>query len=211
LFAESEHGHSPHHGTGIRWLDMIVAVSVIFISVVSLVVSIEHGRTMGELVRENQKMVAGSTMPFLTYGGSQFDPVTSQRILKLILKNGGVGPARIDWFELRYKGVPYSSNKALLHACCSAALSKDGVLPKGVFYANVSGMMLPQRESIDFIDLTSDAGPDLINALDDAREDIRVHACYCSVLEECWQTDFTRGSRPVRVTECHPPSAKTLW
>jgi hypothetical protein len=208
LFAESEHGHSHHHGTGIRWLDMIVAVSVIFISVVSLVVSIEHGRTMGELVRENQKMVAGSTMPFLTYGGSHFDPVTNQRGLKLILKNGGVGPARIDWFELRYKGVPYSSEKALLHACCSAALPKDD---KGIFYANVSGMMLPQRESIDFIDLNSDAGLDLLNALDHARQDIRVQACYCSVLEECWQTDFTRGSRPVRVTECHPPSADTLW
>jgi hypothetical protein len=206
LFAESEHGHSHHHGTGIRWLDMIVAVSAIFISVVSLVVSIEHGRTMGEMVRENQKMVAGSTMPFLTYGGSHFDPVTNQRGLKLILKNGGVGPARIDWFELRYKGVPYSSEKALLHACCSAALPKDD---KGIFYANVSGMMLPQRESIDFIDLNSDAGLDLLNALDHARQDIRVQACYCSVLEECWQTDFTR--LPVRVTECHPPSANTLW
>jgi hypothetical protein len=189
---------------------MIVATSAIFISVVSLVVSIGHGRVMEQLVMENRKMVAGNTMPFLTWGGNQFDPVTNKRHLRLILKNGGVGPARIDWFELRYKGVPYSSETALLRACCTGALPKNGSWPNGAFYANVSGTMLPQRESIEVIDLTPEAGLGLITALDNARSEIEVHACYCSVLDECWQTDFA-SSHPIQVKECHTPSSNTLW
>lgn len=97
-------------------------------------------------------VASGSTMPFLTTFGNQIDPVTHQPRFRLIVKNGGVGPARIDWFEVRYKGVPYSSEDALLHACCLPALPKDKV-SSGVIYSNVSGTMLPQRESVDFIDL----------------------------------------------------------
>jgi hypothetical protein len=209
MLTESESGHSHHHGTGIHWVDLIVASSAIFISIVSLAVSIGHGRTMEQLVNENRKMVAGSTMPFLTTFGSQFDPVTGQPRLRLILKNGGVGPARIDWFEVRYKGVPYSSKDALLRACCLAALPKGNVIP-GAFYSNVSGTMISQRESIDFIELGPGTGLDLMTALNAARRDITLNACYCSVLDECWQTDFS-SSHPRRVEECHAPPDNTLW
>lgn len=209
MLTESESSHSHHHRTGIHWVDLIVALSAIFISVVSLAVSIEHGRTMGQLVKENQKMVAGSTMPFLTTYGNQIDPVTGQHRIQLIVKNGGVGPARIEWFEVRYKGVPYSSEDALLHACCLSALPKDNV-SSGAVYGNVSGTMLPQRESVDFIDLRPGVSQDLMNALNAARRDITFSACYCSVLDECWQTDFN-SSHPKRVEECHVPPDNTLW
>lgn len=213
MLIESEHGHSHHHGTGIRWLDLIVAISAIFISVLSLFISIEHGRTMAEMVKENQKMVAGSTLPFLIWGGDLFDPVANQPRLQLILKNAGVGPARIDWFQLRYKGVPYHSETALLRACCSAFLPKSRGATPGVFYGNVSGLMLPQRESIDVITLTHEAGLDLINALNDARKNISVRTCYCSVLEECWQIGFNENAsrQPARVESCVAPPSDTLW
>lgn len=207
MLTETESGHSHHHGTGIHWVDLIVALSAIFISVVSLAVSIGHGRVMEQLVKENQKMVAGSTMPFLIVGGSQFDSKDRRRLL-MILKNGGVGPARVEWFEVRYKGVPYRYH-ALLHACCLSALPKDSV-PSGAFYADVSGTMLPQRESIEFINLQPEVNKDLIDALDTARRDITFNACYCSVLDECWQTDFS-STHPKRVEECHAPPGNTLW
>ncbi|HEY1527323.1 MAG TPA: hypothetical protein VGH51_13895 [Candidatus Angelobacter sp.] len=210
MLTESESGHSHHHSTGIHWVDLIVASSAIFISIVSLAVSIGHGRVMEQLVKENQKMVAGSTMPFLTEFGSQFDSVTGQHRLRLILKNGGVGPARIEWFEVRYKGVPYSSEDALLHACCLSALPKGNLNSDALQSSGVSGTMLPQRESIDFIDLRPGTGLDLMNALDAARRDITYNACYCSVLDECWQTDFS-SSHPKRVEECHAPPDNTLW
>lgn len=213
LFAESEHSHSHHNGTGIRWLDMVVAVSAMFVSVVSLVVSIGHGRTMERMVKENARMVAGSTMPFLTWAGGMYDPVTNQRHLRLILKNGGVGPARVDWFELRYKGVPYGSVDDLLHHCCGAALQKDKS-GHGVFYANVSGSMIPQRESVDVVELAPEVDPALWHALQDARSDITVRACYCSVLDECWEATFGSSigsAKRVPVNKCTMPANNVLW
>jgi len=210
LLSESEHGHSHGHGTGIPWLDMIVGISAIFISVVSLVVSIGHGRTMERMVEQNERMVAANTMPFLTEVGSNLDPVTEKPAIKIALKNGGVGPAVIDWFQIRYKGVAYSNIDALLRACCEAALPKDGSSPKGVIYSNVSQSILPARESIDPIVLNTEAGKELYIALNKARDDMSYRACYCSVLDECWETDFGAG-RPRRVKECHAPDGAALW
>lgn len=203
---EHEHSHG-HHGTGLRWLDLTAAVSGIFIAVVSLWVSIEHGKTMEKMVEQNEKMVAANTMPFLTFAGSELDPATNKPLLRLYLKNGGVGPALIDWFEVRYRGVAYSSSAALLRACCAAALPKAGDL-KGVVYSNVSESILPARETIEFLTVNAEAGKDLYTALDQSRKDMTLTACYCSVLDECWQTDFN-SSRPKKVSECKAP--KLVW
>ncbi|HET9285552.1 MAG TPA: hypothetical protein VFR24_26680 [Candidatus Angelobacter sp.] len=208
MLAESESGHAHHHSTGIHWVDLIVALSAIFISIVSLVVSIEHGRMMQDLVKENKKMVAGSTMPFLTEQGNQFEATTGRPRLRLILQNGGVGPARIEWFEVRYRGQPYIFDD-LLPACCRSALPKGNIWP-GAFYSGVSGTILPPRESVDFIDLHPEAGKDLMNALNAARRDLTFNACYCSVLDECWQTDFS-SSHPKRVETCSAPPGNTPW
>jgi hypothetical protein len=209
MVAESEHGHGHSHGTGARWLDMLVGTSAIFISVVSLVVSIGHGKTMERMAEQNDRMLAGNTRPLLTSIGSQIDPVTNKPLLRLMLKNGGVGPAVIDWFEVRYKGVAYGSLDKLLLACCAGALPSDGHV-KGLIYSNVSQTILPARESVDFITLNGDAGRDLFVALDKARADIGLRACYCSVLDECWLTDFS-ASRPRPVKECHPDAGALPW
>lgn len=205
-----EHGHHHGHGTGVRWLDMIGAISAVFISVVSLVVSINHGKTMEKLVEQNEKMVAGSTMPFLTYSGSQLDPVTNQLSERLIIRNGGVGPAVIDWFELRYKGVAYGRLDKLLHACCEDALPKDVRGKSSIVYSNLSQTILPARESVEFISLRPEAGVALSLALDKARADLSARACYCSVLDECWLTDFDTA-RPKKVEKCDPPKGTELW
>ncbi len=211
MFAESEHGSHGHgHGTGVPWLDIVVGLSAMFISVVSLIVSIQHGRTMEKMVDQNEKMVAADTMPFLILQGSQLDPVTHRPVLHLTLKNAGVGPAVIDQFQLLYKGVPYSDNRALLRACCSAAIPKDGARD-GVIYSNISGTVMPARESEDVLTIDAALNGPLYDAFDQARRDMASHACYCSVLDECWQTDFDPARRPTRVDSCKPAPNAVLW
>ena len=207
--AGHEHGHG-HHGTGVRWLDLVVGVSAFFISILSLAVSIEHGRTMEKMVEQNEKLVAASTMPFLAVNGSQLDPASDKPLLRLELKNGGVGPAVVDWFEMRYKGAPVSTVDALLKACCASALPKSGHA-NGIIYSNVSQSILPTKESLFLIQLDPTyAGKDLYVALDAARKDLTMSACYCSVLDECWLTDFGQG-RPKKVKECKAPAGAQLW
>src|SRR5580658_4766318 len=119
LMPEVDHGHGHHHGTGVPWLDIIVGVSVIFISVLSLVVSIEHGRTMEKMVEQNQKLVVANTMPLLTFASGNMDMETHKPRARLFLTNGGVGPAIIDKFELTYKGVNYHNPDKLMLDCCA--------------------------------------------------------------------------------------------
>ena len=110
MIPASDHSHGAHpHGSGIPWLDIVVAVSAVFISVVSLVVSIEHGKTMEKMVDQNQRMVEASTLPLLMIAGSEFD-ASGKPFFREVISNGGVGPAIIDRFEIRYKGVLYTDN-----------------------------------------------------------------------------------------------------
>lgn len=61
MIEHESHSHARH--TGLPWLDLILAGSAIFISIVSLIVSIHHGRTMEKLVASNEKQVEASTLP----------------------------------------------------------------------------------------------------------------------------------------------------
>jgi hypothetical protein len=213
LIPASAHGHGHEHKTGIPWLDAIIAVSVVFISMLSLVVSIEHGKSMERMVEQNQKLVVASTLPLLETGVSELDLVTNKPRLRLFLQNDGVGPAVIDRFEIRYKGIAYHGPVEILRACCATALPKGSTntgVP-GVVYSNISGLILPPRETIEAIVIRPDkAGNALYDAFDKARNDIGIRACYCSVLDECWETDFGHR-RPQPVKQCTVSPGEKLW
>lgn len=204
-----EHEHAHHHGTGVKWLDIIVGLSAMFISVVSLVVSIQHGRTMEKMVEQNEKMVTANTLPYLVTYGGQVDPATKQHGLHLTVKNGGVGPAIVEWFEVKYKGKAYGDLGGLLHACCEAELPKDGSA-SGVMYSNVSGTVLPARETVDYLIFEPGALVPLQQSVDKARKDMEVSACFCSVLHECWETDFS-GTQAKVVEKCEAKKKEEVW
>ncbi len=204
-----DHSHGHHHGTGLPWLDIVMGVSAVFISVISLVVSMQHGKTMEKMVDQNQKLVAASTMPFLSITGGQLDPETHQPSLRLTLKNGGVGPAIIDTFEFRYKGQPFHDSHGLLMACCSAQLPANGDT-SGVIYSNITGTILPARDTVNFLLLAPSAPLELQQSVDNARDDMTFSACYCSVLDECWQTDF-QAARPKPVPACKKDLNAVTW
>ena len=215
LMPEAGHAHAPHgHGGGVPWLDIVVGVSVVFISFVSLAVSIGHGRTMEKMVEQNQKMVdqnqklvVANTLPLLDEDLENNMNLKSNAHMRLSIKNSGVGPAIIDRFEILYKGVSYNSprgSKGLLDAIFAGA-------PQPAFTSDssVSGAILPARESINVIGvpITSRQTLQLLVA---AEPDIKMKACYCSVLDECWETNFDH-KRPQPVKECRVDPNEKLW
>jgi len=152
-------------------------------------------------------------MPLLSIYGRQFDD-SDKPMLQETISNNGVGPAIIDRFEVRYKGVLYTDENALLRACCANALLKSKKSKHSqIFYSNVSGFILPARQDISLITIKPDKdGLDLYNALNRVRagDDLTYHACYCSVLNECWETDFEH-KRPKPVPECKVAHGEKLW
>jgi hypothetical protein len=168
---------------------------------------------MEKMVDQNQKLVVASTLPLLTIAGVEFD-ASGKPVFREVISNSGVGPAIIDRFEVRYTGVAYTDEDALLRACCATASLKA---KKGghtqILYSNVSGLVLPARGEIIPISIKPDkADLDLFNTFNHVRDidDITFRACYCSVLNECWETNFDH-KRPQPVKECKVSPNEKLW
>ena len=183
---EHETSHLPHH-TGRPWLDLTLALCAIFISIVSLVVAVRHGVAMDRLVNAN-------SWPFLTYSTDNQDTEGHRRIL-LKVENAGVGPARIETFEVWWQGQPVASADELLRRCCmpdsgtkidpTAARSMN--LTVGVIAPSV--MRAGGEQSFLGLEL-ADANAAVWHRLDVARMQIKMRACYCSVFDGCWESDL---------------------
>jgi hypothetical protein len=83
-------------------------------------------------------------------------------------------------------------------------------MPNGMIYASVSHSILPPREQVEPVKILPAAGMDLLKAFDEAAGDLTARACYCSVLRECWQTDFD-AERPQSVKERKLAAGSAAW
>jgi hypothetical protein len=181
-----------HHKTGHSLVDFILGGTAVFLSMVSVFIAVRHGETM-------ERLVAANSWPNLTYGtGNESDDGLRDEIT-MSLKNTGVGPARIDTFELFYKDKPVANLNDLAHACCMKA--------NGHAYLTTSSVVdevLPARDSIDFIGLPRDKNrPDSWDVWNAERFNVRVRVCYCSVFDECWIMD-SKQHRPRQTHICTP-------
>jgi hypothetical protein len=188
-----------------HWTDTLFAVAALFVSAISLWVGI---RTEDA----NEKLVAASTWPFLQIG---VDNATPEGVpyLKFNVINTGVGPAKIESFEVFWKGKPFRSGRDLLKACCG--LKPPGGLLRTnddgrtrLLTGTVQGIVLRSGDTEMFIGYPlKDDNVKEWNALNDARPQITYRVCFCSVLDACWRNALT-GDLSVR-GQLHPEQVKT--
>ena len=145
MIEHESHSHARH--TGLPWLDLILAGSAIFISVVSLVVSIHHGHTMEKLVAANEKQVEASTLPILRFSTGNISE--NEKAIHFDLKNGGTGPASIEWIRVKWNGQPANGPGDLLDRCCRKQTQRHTSIWQNV----ASGMTLPAGQGKAFSDL----------------------------------------------------------
>ena len=202
MFDHDQHGHT--HRSGLPWIDLVLAGSAVFISVVSVVISIGHGRTMEKLVAANEKQVRASTLPILRFGtGNMSD---GERAIHFDLRNGGTGPAIVQWLQIKWEGRPTDGPGDLLVRCCGMPRGQSLTAARNV----ASGMTVPAGQAETIFTLPEDSGnPAVYQKLNvDARFKIEVEACYCSVLDECWWTDFIQTTKNVGACEKVPDSQR---
>jgi hypothetical protein len=188
--------------TGHSRTDLIIAVSAILLSVVSLFVAIQNASTQRE-------MVAASTWPFVTgwirIGGNEHGD------LQLGVGNSGVGPAKLRSFEVFYKDRPVTSARDLLRRCCG--LPADAEAANAILVPRTASTIVNQivlRAGVDqpaFVFRPDPAVSDLAHRFSKAMNNVSFRACYCSVLDECWQTGGT-AMEPVRVKSCREPKQR---
>jgi hypothetical protein len=181
-----------HHKTGHSRLDMIFAALAIFLSCVSVFIAIHHGQTM-------ERLVAASTWPNISFGtGNETDGIDQ---ITLDLTNTGVGPARLETFEVFYKDKPVANLKELAIACCAGA---DQHVKGSFGTSSVRGNVLPARETIHFVSLRKDRNaPEIWAIANRERFNVSERICYCSVFDDCWVAT-SNSMKPTAVKECTP-------
>lgn len=198
---ESHHHHHPHK-TGVRWLDLGLGIAAAVVSLVSLWLGLHSAHSM-------EKLVAANSYPYVEAGRSprtaERDPATDayRGLVDYELINNGVGPARIEWVQLTFKGKPMADLTDLLDACCKLPrYDTDGMHRRG----GITGTLIPQGRSVHLFTWEEPHKPNpTFAALRRQMDDIRVTSCYCSVFDDCYRWGLDRR-KPEPVDQCTPPA-----
>jgi hypothetical protein len=201
---DAETAHSGPSFLRRHWTDTLFAAAALFVSAISLWVGI---RTEDA----NEKMVAASTWPFVQVQISNAD-TDAKLDLQFSVVNTGVGPAKVESFEVFWKGKPYQSGMQLLKACCGYTPIKS-TLPEAKNHTplatgSVQGIVLRAGENEMFIHYPLNADNLAVwSKLDKARDQMSYRICYCSVLNDCWRSDLR--SELYLPGQLHPERVKT--
>lgn len=194
-----------------RIIELIVAVSVVVISVASLFVAVFQGRVM-------QRTLEASVVPVMQYGSGNYDLETGEWAIKIEFKNTGLGPAELRWVDIRWNGESIANTSLFMSQCCLPEdLEEAERLPYlyqafesgqlNLVFDDVQGRFFAPQESVDFVTFprpdeeTQPVGYAIWQAVDDARHDLEVEICYCSVFDDCWQSTYPNQTRE-RVRQC---------
>ena len=185
-------GHPRH--TGRYWFDFAAASAAIFISIVSLIVAISGERTQSELL-------AANSWPFLQVDEIRTGDRTDAHD-DIDVTNDGVGPAKVESFEVFYDGEKVPSLSALFARCCAQANGRAASGAIGLSDGDVAGNVLRASERLTMLSLVR--RPENLGRFDQLTAHlprIGFRACYCSVLDHCWSSDL-RSLSPRRVASC---------
>ncbi len=188
-----------------HWIEYTATLAVLVISVISLWVAIGTEDA-------NRRMVEASSWPFLQVEKNNLNGQYHQAIVYAVT-NAGVGPAKIEGFELFWKGKQYTDALTYIHDCCGldikAYRARRGA-PGGslIITGQVVNSVLRAGETRQL--LTMPLGSDnaaVWHALDNARNETSFQTCYCSVFDECWGSNLVGDLSPKRVDKCPVPTS----
>jgi len=183
-----------------RLFEFIIGAGVLLISLISLFVAVSANRTQ-------ERMLAASVWPSLMFGTSSVSPEDVPEI-RLDLLNRGTGPARVRWAEVLYDGTPVRDSRSLLSQCCGQRPESPD--DDQIFTSGIQNRVLAADEWITLLRMPRpNPSTPVWEALSDERHKVRLRACYCSVLDDCWLFDSKRDD-PESVRQC-PRKPAVLW
>jgi hypothetical protein len=182
------------HRTGHRLLDLALPLSALVLSVISLVIGIHHGRTMQEMAKENARLVQANSWPLLQYATGNTNN-SGQPEITMKIENAGVGPAKVVSLEIFHEQQPIRRPDDLIRA-----LDPSEPRPMLSLGVNLPMVLRPGTDTL-ILGMKREGFEALWDKLNRERFRLRFRACYCSVFDECWETDLSTVS-PQPVQQC---------
>jgi hypothetical protein len=175
-----------------HWAESALAIGAVIIAAVSLWVAFDTERTNRELVVSQRQLVAANSWPYMQIGEND-QSLGGGPGITLLLMNQGIGPAKLETFELFWKGKPQRGPGEFMSACCNLPPGSDAQ----IIVSSTHGTVVRPGGVLNFIGLTT--APDTaasVSALRAGLRDISFRYCYCSVFDECWLVNRTFGKPP---------------
>lgn len=193
-----------------KWLDkenvnLMVAVCAVLISAASF-----YATYVQSTVAERQ--VRAETWPYIQISSGNYDLQKEQRRIYVTAENVGVGPAHLISFQLFYENEIVSSIGQLIAKCCldvgETLRGEDGRMKPEYGMAITSSpspSIVPAgEEKIAFSQVFTEETRVFWEKLDKARFKLTGKACYCSLLDECFETEFYGEPVPVKACKAQP-------
>lgn len=187
-----------------HWAESALAIGAVIIAAASLWVAVDAERT-------NRELVAAASWPFVELTNT--NPVGAQPpVLTFLISNDGIGPAKLESFELFWRGRPQRSPWQLLQTCCAKAGAAPVDQITGLSTAADQGIVLRAGERVPILALTRNSdNAALWDALNSRfTGNLSVRYCYCSALNDCWLNEarmgWPRDLNPRQVRSCPRPA-----
>ena len=173
-----------------RKLNFIIAVSAMLLSIASFYATYIQAKAADQQVK-------AMTYPLIQYSSGNYDKELKASIVNLNLSNHGVGPAIIKKVTFVYSDQLYYSAGEFLVACCEQELlnfkSSDNYdetpIESQINTSFISNIVLPMNSKANILTLQKyDTNQALWNKINTERFKLKVSVCYCSLLDNCYQT-----------------------
>lgn len=181
-------------------IDFMIAVCALVTSIASIYLTVVQGDDM-------QRLVQAQSWPFLgiSTGNTRTSPINGEQeaVITFELENLGVGPAKIQTFQMWYEGRPVTNNYELMRACCTdvaAGQPVPGTDETPILTSSALNRVLRAGQTITLLQWAKPArDTQAWDRFNKARFKVKHKICYCSVFDECWTSDLeTTAAVPVK-------------
>jgi len=190
-------------------LNLVVATCAIAISLASFYVAYLQADA-------EEKQVKASTWPFLQLSSSNYDVTSEKEAISLRIENAGVGPAMMHGFSMSYKDTVSQNAYDILAACClpegetkrwlTASESREQA--GFIVTSSTSRRIIPVQDEVTVVSFEkTEKNLNFWNRVNNERWRVKARSCYCSLLEDCYLTNFEADPLPVK--QC--PAVKDYW
>jgi len=143
-----------------------------------------------------RKQTAASVWPHVQMATNNYDPVTQKYVLKVLMTNAGVGPAKINNFRFTFNGEVMKNWDDFLGKV------DPGHKPKFMFSTVANRVMTSSEQAVLLTVSDEDAVKRLFQNLANAKYVFEY--CYCSIFDDCWVASMnnTNVTKHTQVEVC---------
>lgn len=177
-----------------RYINVLASLLAVFVSLVSLWLAYRSNRTQ-------ERMLAASSWPYLRFGSGNLTE-DGVPMIRLMLRNGGSGPAVLHWLRLHADGRDLRKDVELLEWAAPGSRNLT------TWTASTTNVPLAPGEFLYPLQLgRTEENEAAWQALNEARWRLDVEGCYCSLVDDCWIFRGEGVPTPVAACPAPPPGA----